>query len=364
MALNLNFLAEKLRGLRTQFQLELSEVAAGTGIDINRLEDFEAGKREPTGDEVLIVSEFYKTDYNFLISNEKASVFEKTEKLFRQNGDDFSKEDRWAVQEFLFLCECEAFLLEQTGRKPHDHFTFAKTGTYIKGQGHQAAAALRQFLGYDYKRVSSDVFADLRKAGIHIFRRVLANSNLSGICILHPDIGPCVLVNFQEDVFRQRFTAAHEGGHAILDTGEEDIFVSRDNWTDSNWSELRANAFASHFLIPPELLKKLKVEVFSDDERVKNLALQLEVSTSALAIALKEQKLITEDRRIAISALRLWRRPDLQSAQSQSCLSELCYAQRCPTPSEKPARTCHFERSKYRAGSHEKPHTRAAARYP
>ena len=33
----------------------------------------------------------------------------------------------------------------------------------------------------------------------------------------HPVVGACILVNYNEDVYRQRFTAAHEAAHAILD---------------------------------------------------------------------------------------------------------------------------------------------------
>ena len=39
--------------------------------------------------------------------------FEQTETLFRMYGDELSSEDRWAIQEFLFLCECEDYLLSQ-----------------------------------------------------------------------------------------------------------------------------------------------------------------------------------------------------------------------------------------------------------
>ena len=77
-----------------------------------RLNDLNEQKADPTGDEVLIIADFFKCDYNFFISNERLTAFEQTEKLFRKYGDELTKEDRWSIQEFLFLSECEHFLFE------------------------------------------------------------------------------------------------------------------------------------------------------------------------------------------------------------------------------------------------------------
>ena len=64
---------------------------------------------------------------------------------YRTHGDQFSPEDRWAVQEFLYLCECEQFLWQALERSPSSSFSFRKTGSHYKRQGADAAEALRRF---------------------------------------------------------------------------------------------------------------------------------------------------------------------------------------------------------------------------
>ena len=111
MSLDLEQFGDKLRRYREQLKLAVAEVAAQTGISEARLSGLERAQNVPSGDEVLILSDFYHCDYRFLISNERLAPFEQTENLYRRYGQEFSKEDRWRVQEFLFLCECEEQLL-------------------------------------------------------------------------------------------------------------------------------------------------------------------------------------------------------------------------------------------------------------
>jgi transcriptional regulator with XRE-family HTH domain len=265
MPLDLQELGAKLRRYREQLQLLTSEVAAATGIEDARLQAFEAGTATPTGDEILILADVYRCDYRFFVSNERRAPFEQTENLYRRFGAEFSKPDRWSVQEFL--CECEEFLLRELGRN-RTTFPFEPAGTFFKAHGEQAAAALRDQLGYSATRVPLDVYADLRKIGIHVFRRRLENSNISGLTLRHPYAGPCVLVNYSEDVYRQRFTAAHEGAHAILDR-KDDVVVSFKRWDKKELVEIRANTFASAYLLPQSVIAKLPVKAWDHTELVR-----------------------------------------------------------------------------------------------
>lgn len=112
MAFDLSLFSSKLKRYREQFQWSLDEVSQATGISQRSLSELENGQRRPTGDEILILADYYRCDYKFFLSNEKLASFEQTETLFRRYGKDFSKQDRWSVQEFLFLCECEEFLMK------------------------------------------------------------------------------------------------------------------------------------------------------------------------------------------------------------------------------------------------------------
>jgi Zn-dependent peptidase ImmA (M78 family) len=303
MSLNLQLLGDKLRRYREQFQLSLTEVSTATGINENSLQSFENGNLAPSGDEILILSDFYKCDYKFFISNEQLAPFEQTETLFRRFSEKFSKQDRWAVQEFLFLAECESFLQHALDKIPKKQFIFNKQGGYYKGHAESAALNLRKFFGYTDSEVPLNIFKDFRSIGIHIFRRRLENSDISGLFIKHPIAGKCSLVNYSEDIYRQRFTAAHEAGHAILD-GEDDFVVSFTS-EGQKLQEVRANTFASRYLIPPVFLRSIPNPSQWDSEKALEWANKLKVSTQALAYALAQAKLIDNETEENVKKVRV-----------------------------------------------------------
>lgn len=206
MTFNLNSFSKKLRRYREQFESSPDDVSSSTGISIQSLSALENAERRPTGDEILIFADYYKCDYNFFLSDEDLTPFEQSQTLYRRYGTEFSKEDRWVIQEFLFLCESEDFLLKSLSREASKSFKFTKTGTHFKSHGIQAASKLREHLGYSSIQVSRDIYHDFRSIGFHIFRRQLVNSNISGLCIKHPTAGNCILINYSEDIYRTHLT--------------------------------------------------------------------------------------------------------------------------------------------------------------
>lgn len=303
MAINLQMLGEKLVKYRDQLQESLEEVAAATGIELGRLAAIESASLEPTGDEVLILADHYQCDFKFFISNERVAPFEQTEALYRAHGSDFTKADRRAIQEFLYLCETEAYLMAQLGRAG-EKFAFTPVGAYLKAHGEAAAHALRTALGYDSNAVPRDVYSEFRKVGVHVFRRRLGNSEISGLFIMHPVAGRCALVNHSEDVYRQRFSAAHEMAHAIFDV-DEIASVSYFTPRGKDLREVRANRFASCFLMPPDFLAGLPDPRSWNDRDAVDWANRLRVSCHALGIALLEAKLIDSSRSQEIQRLRV-----------------------------------------------------------
>jgi len=301
MAINLDMLSKKLSKYRGQLQETVDEVAEATGIPSARLSDLEAGNVEPTGDEVLILADHFQCDFRYFISNELLAPFEQTDTLYRMHGNDFSKADRRAVQEFLYLCETEAFLMAELGRGYMD-FNFRPSGDFMKGHGEPAAEALRRTLGHPDHAVPRDVFSEFRRVGVHVFRRQLGNSNISGLFIRHPIAGRCALVNYNEDIYRQRFSAAHEMAHAIFDHDQE-ASVSFHKGRDLR--EVRANRFASCFLMPPAFLRKIRVSKEWSDEECLRWANDLRVSCTALGFALVDADLVGAERGKEIRKLRV-----------------------------------------------------------
>lgn len=326
MAINLQLVGEKIGRYRKQLQLSLDELSHSTGIGMDRLAQLEAGEKEPTGDEILILADFFKCDYKFFISNERLAAFEQTEELYRRYGAEFTKEDRRNIQEFLFLCECEEFLINEMdqgqSRRP---LRFEKKGEYFKGHGLEAAAKLRQHLKYGANEVGMNVYDDLRQIGVHVFRRKLGNSGISGLYIRHPKAGKCVLVNYSEDIYRQRFTAAHEGGHTILDD-EEDVVVSFTTWKKGDLIEIRANTFASRYLMPPEFLRALPAPKQWDESKAVEWANRLKVNVEALGYALRDEQLIDAALMERLNGVRIPSEekvdPELPSGLSQKVLGQ------------------------------------------
>lgn len=287
---DLNLLAKKLEGCRSRLEFSFGEVSEATGIKEERLKAFENAKTEPTGDEILILADFFMEDYKYFISNQQSSASENADSLYRQFGGEFTKEDRRAVQEFLYLCECEQdawSLLDQQKKA----YQLPRRNFNTKNEAETVAMEVRKLLGYKENELLENIFDDFRNLGIHIFRRKLGNSNLSGIFIRHPEAGKCVLINYNEDLYRQNFTLAHEVAHSIFDTEKAyNVSFTKDG---KDIKEIRANSFAAGFLMPATAVKNLKVNQWTDKILIK-LASQFKVNIIALLYRLKSLKQISQ----------------------------------------------------------------------
>jgi Zn-dependent peptidase ImmA (M78 family) len=316
MPISLQALGSKLSKYRDQLTQTLDEVATATGIDTGRLRSIERGETEPTGDEILILADHYRCDFKFFISIEESAPFEQTDTLYRAHGREFSKQDRAAVQEFLYLCDIEEFLMKELGRRVQP-FSFSPSGTYFKGHGEAAAAAFRKTMGHSERAVPRDIYEEFRSVGVHVFRRRLGNSAISGLFIMHPTAGKCALVNYSEDVYRQRFSAAHEMAHAIFDSGSGPS-VSYFKPKGADMLEVRANRFASCYLMPPEFLQKLPSPSSWAEAEAQYWANELRVSCEALGFALKEAQLVDDGVSARIRGFRVPREAKIDPELPQS----------------------------------------------
>lgn len=108
---------------------------------------------------------------------------------------------------------------------------------------------------------------------------------------------------------RQRFTLAHELGH-LLAGDDQGVHLDKDVYDRSQAkdpSEQRANAFASAFLMPSELLRSAAGPGGLTEDGFAALACDLQVSPSALAIRLQRLRIVdagTADRFKKITAAK------------------------------------------------------------
>lgn len=194
-------LGNKIKRYREQFNVSIAELSAATGITTEKIYDCENGLQEPTGDEVLVLADFFMCDYKFFVSNEKLTPLDQTEALFRRYGSELTNEDRWAIQEVLYFADNEYYLSEILNYQKTTSFVCNVTGANHKNHGKQAAEQLRTFFNYSDKEIRLNIYDDFRKIGLFVYRRKLNNSQISGMCIKHPVVGNCIIVNCDEDVY-------------------------------------------------------------------------------------------------------------------------------------------------------------------
>lgn len=272
------------------------------GIPTESLAAIENGQQRPSGDQLLVLADFYRCDYIFFITDEEQAPISQTEKLYRRHGDSLATADRLAIQEFLYLCECESQLLQDHPFRNKPSFDIH--GRYFKRHAVEAARSLRSHLGYTDVEVPRDVYSDFRDLGLHLFRRRLGNSSISGLYVRHPKAGDCILVNYDEDPYRQRFTAAHEVCHALLD-GQDVVLTFHWHWSSRDLSEIRANKFASDYLMPPAFLQSISEPHTWTANKILYWAEELRVNPRALVYALKDSGLISREIAREYESLRI-----------------------------------------------------------
>lgn len=294
-------LGKKIKRYREQFDVSIIELTTATGIPSERINNFETGLLEPTGDEVLVLADYFMCDYKFFISNERLTPLDQTEALFRRYGNELTNDDRWAIQEVLYFADNEFYLNKALDYPKTQHFISHLSGDNYKNHGKQVAEQLRAFFNYSEIEIRLNIYDDFRKIGILVYRRKLSNSKISGMCIKHPVVGNCIIINSIEDVYRQRFTAAHEAAHAIIDN--VDYIVSFID--DKDLREVRANSFAGNYLMPPNLLNKIPEPHNWDESKVTIWSNKLQVSTTALAYALNTANLVNQNQVDFIKSIRV-----------------------------------------------------------
>ena len=285
-------IAQKLLQSRSNMGLDKVEVSRLAGIDVARIEALESGAVEPSGDEILILADAYKEDFRYFISNQNLSSAETVDELFRLNGG-ITNTDKRSIQSFIYHSANEQGLLDSLGKKK-EVFKIPKISRdkMWKSDGVKVAQALRLFLGYKDVDAYQNLYNEFRRIGLHIFRTRLEDSNLSGLFVKHPVADKCVLVNFDENLYRQNFTLCHEVGHALMDGSDYNVSYL----AQKDYREYRANAFASEFLMPQAIIKQISPNSLSP-ENIVRYASQFRVNVSAFLIALQSAGVITAEKK-------------------------------------------------------------------
>jgi Zn-dependent peptidase ImmA (M78 family) len=91
---------------------------------------------------------------------------------------------------------------------------------------------------------------------------------------------------------RLRSTLAHEIGHLVLESVNR--YLTYDQWEERNSSEIQADAFARHFLLPLSAVKSMSFGKEVSEQLLSDLTQIYGVSSSIAAIQMREAGLIHE----------------------------------------------------------------------
>lgn len=301
MSFDFKLLGKKLKEARESLMMDASESAAFINLSERDYLQVEKGELEIQGDEIILLAKLFRRNFRYFVTGDYPSAESQINELFRQNSS-LSRLDRISIQEFVQLCEYKHYfenLLDIKKDVPKD-YSKLKFGTQIhKEQGIQAAYMERERLGIKDGSISN-IYSLLRRQKIHIFRQKLEDSNISGVYIKHPIAGHCILINYEEDVYRQNFSVAHEYAHVLFDSKSEQSITFHNN--KRNYIETRANNFASHFLLPEQDFNKYPRPMNEEnfDEIVLNMLNTFKVSRWVVLIRMSEKGWITENKKNTI----------------------------------------------------------------
>lgn len=295
MNFDLSLFASKLKKLIEMQEYSLDEFSNLTKVSLNRLNELIKGSKAPTGGEILIFSDVLKIEHEYFISNEVTSLVEKTETFFRNTEGVITRSDKRIITETLNTALFYKYLQDVRNIRNVEFNPESESDNHVQ-QGMDAALQLRKQLKYPVDKVDINPFAIARQMGIQVYRRKLSDSSISGIHLSSLETGKVILINYKDDLYRQNFSVLHEMAHSIFDGKDAfEISLESDN-NDKNkqYSEYRANKFASTFLIPPELARRIYKTYKSDDD-FKKIANQYSVNPITLAISLNSNNLISEE---------------------------------------------------------------------
>lgn len=252
MTVTRNMLGERLRNAREAAGLTQQQVATKVGLSRSTVAQMELGQREVTSIELDTLAYLYGRDIRSFLGKDDHPQDALTV-LFRAEpalGDDEAVADRlrWCIAVGRELSNLEQLLgIGSEGIGPARYALPVPRNRWdaIK-QGARIAAEERRRLDVGDAAIA-DLAELLESQGVRAMTIVLP-PDVSGLTIREEESSVLVAANKKHGILRRRFSYAHEYAHVLLD-GEQTGVVSRTSDRDE-LLEVRANAFAAHFLMP------------------------------------------------------------------------------------------------------------------
>jgi Zn-dependent peptidase ImmA (M78 family)/transcriptional regulator with XRE-family HTH domain len=300
-------LGQRLASARQQSGLTQEQVAVAIGIPRTAITQVENGNRQVNSLELVQFGALFGVDVRDLLEGRDPNA--ELLALFRRKGGANDVETERAVKAALPICRVVSDLEDLL--EADDSGTAAgKINSYplkalpgdARGQGQRLAQLERERLGLGSGPIPDLTLVALRH-GLIVAEHSMPEG-VSGI-FLHVKNGRSfILLHESESHGRKRFSLAHEYCHALVDSHEL-VIVSRVNASAAR--ELRANAFASAFLLPKEgILQFASEQSLTPDEinftHAAKLAVRFGLSYEAGVVALDQAGLISVGKKAELQA--------------------------------------------------------------
>ena len=258
MQLTFERIGKRLKEARESLGLSQEEVAAALGLPRPAISKIESGRRRVSSIELAKLAKLYGRPLSFFLEPEAEGPQEPSlAYLLRTSTLEITPADKQALAQayhrYKEYARLERLVLGSVeAREPVP--AYGSRPMRARGpvdEGYRLAEEERRRLGLGEDPIR-DLFPLLEGQGIKVLKHRFAPGSAVAGCLFfdEPD-GPCIVVNADQPLGRQRFTAAHEYCHYLRDPELRSHAVEiQEPGTGKEPHEQRADAFAAAFLMP------------------------------------------------------------------------------------------------------------------
>ena len=294
-------LGKKLKQLREKSGLTQEEVEKAVGLPQKAFTHIESGVRKISTLELAKFSELFRVPINDFFAKE----IQEEDLLVTLHriapGLESNPKVHDQVAKCIQICREGVFLKAVLGLSHQQTMrTYScpppKDVQEAKKQGEDVAREERRSLELGDAPIY-DIAEVVSSQGIWTAQTMLPNE-MSGLFLHHALLGMAIIVNANHVRVRQRFSYAHEYAHSLFDANRTITISNSDNSGDL--IEVRANAFASAFLMPEQGIANLLRAMGKGEQSRADLAIY-DASTETATVSQYRQTATSQ--RISSQAL-------------------------------------------------------------
>lgn len=244
-------LGTQLKKARRTVQFDEQEVARRLRVDRQTIVNWEAEREAPTLKELESLAALYGREIDYFLRETPALPAEiQFRSRTKQSFTELTEKARKVIARFDELCRT-AYELERALGK----IVQPRIGHASKSQSPtELAAEQRKALDLGVRPVGK-LRDFLSKIGLRIFELVVPGREFSGFSCMHPDYGPCILINAKDVPGRRNFTILHEFAHLLYRHEPCVCDIAEEIGAGATVDERQANLFAVEFLLPAQQVK-------------------------------------------------------------------------------------------------------------